>query len=221
MRKINFLPNHYYHLYGRGVAKQPIFLDKRDWARFLFLILYLQTPEKINHIGKVVKRYVEKGKFNISEETLSKILQNRDVELLVFTLMPNHFHLLAMEKKEGGISAYMHRVLTAYSMYFNKKYERSGHVFQGPFQARVILSDAQLNITSAYIHRNQREIKKWKNREDKYPWSSFIDYSKDSRWGKLLCQDVLLEQFGNKKRYTDFVLDTMIDKEDILDGLKD
>ena len=58
---------------------------------------------------------------------------------------------------------------------------------------------------SAYIHRNPRDIKEWKNREHKYPWSSFQDCIGENRWGELLVPDIFLNQFSSKGAYQDFV----------------
>lgn len=127
------------------------------------------------------------------------------VELVAFCIMPNHFHLIVKELEEGGIATYMQRVLTAYSKYYNTKYEKSGHVFQGPYGAVHIEDDRQLLHLSAYIHRNPREISKWFNKEDQYPWSSYRDFIGDNRWGNLLLPDIVLGQFKDKKHYHKFV----------------
>lgn len=119
--------------------------------------------------------------------------------------MPNHFHLLIKEVDEGGISAYMQRVLNAYSKYYNTKYEKSGHIFQGPYKAVHIENNDQLLHVSCYIHRNPREITKWFRREAQYQWSSYSDLIGENRWGKLLIPDILLGQFKNKGEYHEFV----------------
>jgi putative transposase len=127
------------------------------------------------------------------------------VELTAFALMPNHFHLIVYEAKEGGISKYMQRVQESYSKYFNKKYGKSGHLFQGPFQAVHIKDNNQLLHLSAYIHRNPREIKQWKNKEHRYTWSSFMDYLEENRWSDLLKHKIITEQFSGYKDYKKFV----------------
>ena len=132
-------------------------------------------------------------------------MKKRTVELVAFCIMPNHFHLIIKELEEGGIATYMQRVLTAYSKYYNTKYEKSGHVFQGPYQAVHVGDNRQLLHLSAYIHRNPREISKWFNKEDQYQWSSYRDYIGENRWGDLLLLDIVLGQFKNKKKYHEFV----------------
>ncbi len=204
-RKVQFAPGEHYHLYGRGVAKQKLFLDTRDYVRFLFLILYFQSPKPIYNTSTIVSSFIKHNRFNVTKETIEKIIKNRIVALVSFTPMPNHFHLIVEETEEGGISTYMQKVLVAYANYFNAKYKKSGHVFQGPFQAVHIKDNRQLLYTSAYIHRNSRELRKWKNKEVSYPWSSYQDCVKENRWGKLLKTDLLVGQFKNGKEYDKYV----------------
>ncbi|MEX0917145.1 MAG: transposase [Candidatus Paceibacterota bacterium] len=205
MRNTQFAEGEFYHLVGRGNSKQILFLEKRDYVRFLYLLLYGQLSEPLSNIGKRVTCFEKTGAF-FSRRRKNDLAQEKHlIELVAFTIMPNHFHLLVGGKSENGISAYMHRLLMAYAKYFNEKYERSGHVFQGPFRAVHIEDNTQLLHTSAYIHKNQREVGKWKNKEHEYPWSSYQDYVKGSRWEELLSRDIILEQFSSVGEYANFV----------------
>ena len=97
----------------------------------------------------------------------------------------------------------MQRVLNAYSKYYNTKYEKSGHIFQGPYKIVHVEDDVQLKHLSAYIHRNPREIIQWKHRYESYPWSSYNDIVLSNRWGDLIMPQILLEE--GVKEYEDFV----------------
>lgn len=205
MRKIKIAPGEYYHVYNRGNNKQKIFHDERDWIRFLFLILHLQSPVVFFNISRYVSTYVRHRVFNISKTSRTQIINNKVVELINFTQMPNHFHLTVLEKKEGGVSQYMQRIQDAYTKYFNTKYGLHGHLFQGPFQIVHIKNNEQLLHLSAYIHRNPREIKQWFKKEDRYPWSSYQDYVAENRWKDFLCPQIVLEQFSNKNEYKNFL----------------
>ncbi|MEK7175563.1 MAG: transposase [Patescibacteria group bacterium] len=206
MRKVSPAPGEYYHIYNRGTNKQVIFLDERDWARFMFLIIYLQSPVvSFNNAGRHVSSYIKNSTFNVTQKDIEEIVKTRSVELINFALMPNHFHLMVHELKENGISNYMHRVSTAYTNYFNIKYERSGHLTQGPYKAVCVSGNDQLLYLSAYIHRNPREIKMWTNKEHEYPWSSYQDCVGKNRWGDLLKPEIILEQFSSKEDYHKFV----------------
>jgi putative transposase len=78
--------------------------------------------------------------------------------------MPNHFHILAKEIIENGISTYMRKLLTAYSMYFNKKYKRTGKLYEGVFKSVHIDKDEYLKYIYSYIHLNPAKLinKNWK-----------------------------------------------------------
>lgn len=113
------------------------------------------------------------------------------VNIGAYCLMPNHFHILVHEKSEGGISKFMLKLSTAYSMYFNKLNDRSGALFQGPFKAKHADNDEYLKYLFAYIHLNPLKIidPNWRNYGaidrskaesyvKNYPYSSFGDYFK-------------------------------------------
>lgn len=205
MRNILIVPNEHYHIYNRGTNKQDIFLDTRDWVRFLFLIIYFQSSSHIYNIGFYVSNFIKNSVFNISERKLKEITEKRAVKLINFCLMPNHFHLTVRETQKGGIPKYMEKVQKAYTKYFNAKYKRSGHLFQGPYKIVYEGTEEQMLYLSAYIHRNPRELKEWKNKEDKYPWSSFQDYLGKNRWGILLETDDITKKFPTTREYFAFV----------------
>ena len=203
MRKTIIAPGEYYHLCNRAVNKQVIFYDSNDYFRFLFLTLYFQSEMKFQQINRLVKEFVQHRVLDSID--VDKIVDKRAVELVAFCIMPNHFHLLIKEVEEEGIASYMQRVLNAYAKYYNTKYEKSGHVFQGPYRAVHIEDDRQLLHVSAYIHRNPREIAKWFKKEEQYPWSSYQDFIRENRWGNLLLSDIVLGQFKDKLEYHKFV----------------
>jgi putative transposase len=197
----------HYHVMNRGAYKSTIFREKRDYLHFLFLILYLQSPVIIQKMTRVTKTGSVSDGFNVSLEQQEEILAERFVELISFCLMPNHFHLLMRETQEKGISLYMQRVLTAYTKYFNTKYETPGHVFQGRYKHVHVEDNEQLLYLSTYIHRNPRELSAWKGKEEQYPFSSLQDYVDKNRWGDLIKTDIIAGQFEGttKSNYRDFV----------------
>ena len=107
-----------------------------------------------------------------------------------YCLMPNHFHLLIKEIAEGGITKFMHRVGTSYTMYFNVKRERVGNLFVKPFRSKHVAGDIYFRRVAQYIHLNPVELfePQWKTgvvsngdvlerRLKKYPYSSLPEYS--------------------------------------------
>ena len=123
MRNIKIAPGEYYHILNRGMSKQLIFHDNVDRIRFLFLILYFQSPIILQNIGRPVRSFVKHSVFNI-EEMKKGIVKSRFVELVSFCLMPNHFHLIVKEIEENGIARYMQRILNSYTKYYNTKYKK-------------------------------------------------------------------------------------------------
>lgn len=200
-RRENISIGEYYHICNRENNKQSLFIEEKDWIRFLFLIIFLQSPIIFYNIGRHVSYFVRHRKFNIFND----VLKNRYVELINFCIMPNHFHITAREIKKGGISKYLQRLQIAYTKYFNTKYGKSGHLFQGAFRSIHIENNEQLLHLSAYIHRNPREISKNKDKEEKYYWSSYQDYINKNRWGDFLKREIISDQFNNQDEYQDFV----------------
>jgi len=176
-RKISFSEGEYYHVYNRGVEKRVTFVDDRDRKRFQSL-LYLCNGTK-----PVVHRLIQ-GETLYEEDMGEKI-----TALGAYKLMPNHFHLLIREISEGGITEFMRKITTAYTMYFNKKYERVGPLFQGAFKAEHVTRDEHLKYLFAYIHLNIikliepkwrekgiRNAKKARKYLESYQFSSYLDY---------------------------------------------
>jgi putative transposase len=215
-RNINFSIGEYYHAYTRGNDKRKIFLDEKDYIRFLVLLYTSNSTETIhlsnfNGLGKIsglLKMFNQKRK-----DTL--------VDIGAYCLMPNHVHLLLKEKIDGGISLFTQKLFTAYSMYFNRRHQRTGKLFDSVFKAEHADDDNYLKYLYAYIHLNPISLveKKWKEKiiEDKtqakkflnkYNYSSYLDYSGIGREeGKILNIDAFPEYFE-----TIFDFNSMIDE---------
>ncbi len=198
-------PNEYFHIFSRGVLKQPIFLIQSDYLRFLFPILTFQGEYVVKNVSREIENSVQSRTLHIDGNITKEVLKERTVELTAFCLVPNHFHLLVRERTENGISKYMQRVLTAYAKYFNLRHDRNGYLFQGKYKDVHIENDRQLMHTSAYIHKHPCEIG-WRGKEHLYPWSSYQDCIDENRFKSLLVTEILTERFkdGNFS-YKDFV----------------
>lgn len=197
----------YYHVYNRGAHKRSVFHDQKDYMRFLFLLIYFQSPVQFSKVGRIAGTFDRLSGFAVTERDFAHVLLSRSVEIVSFCIMPNHFHILLRELVEGGVERYMQRIGDAYTKYAHEKYALSGHVFQGRYQAKHIPDNEYLMHLSAYIHRNPRELKGWKGREAEYPWSSYRDYVDENRWGGLLALEIILDQFEGTKasNYADFI----------------
>lgn len=181
-RKTAFVQGEFYHLYNRGVDKRILFTSEKDYRRFILLLHVLNTNENLK-IRDIIK--------NTSHTDLFK-RKNKDplVAIGAYCLMPNHFHLLITPIVDGGISKFMLKIQTAYSMYFNKKNNRSGALFQGIFKSQHANTDEYLRYLYSYIHLNPAKLKQkdWREKINKnttetlrsfvatYPYSSIDEY---------------------------------------------
>lgn len=148
---------------------------------------------------------------------LDEYLKKHPVTLLAYCLMPNHIHLLLSQDTEESIEKFIHRLHTSYTMYFNKKYERIGAVFQGRFKAKPVATDEYLLHVSRYIHLNPMDLSV-KNRIlnlNQYPWSSYKEYIKINETKRSFSKpERILNYFGSdikkskgKYKYKHFVED--------------
>jgi putative transposase len=205
-----FAPNEFFHSYNRGVEKRKIFLNQKDIDRFLMLLYVCNSKESI-HLSNLKKPRLDKVLIIPRKDDL--------VHIGAYCLMPNHFHLLLRENIEGGVSLFMQKLLTGYTMYFNKKYDRSGSLFQGTFKASHCDNDNYLKYLFAYIHLNPLKIiqKDWKEKGIKnlkeakkflesYSKSSYLDYIKQGRIeGNILSKSSFPEYFKKDKDFDDFI----------------
>lgn len=206
----------YYHIFNRGVNKQPIFQGIRDYKRALDIFEFYSFNPKLRFSKFLLLSKEEKSNFM---DSLHKI-NDKLVDLICFCLMPNHFHLLLNQLKDNGISKYMANLQNSFTRYFNTKHERIGPLLQGQFKAVLIEDDNQLLHVSRYIHLNPYSSYVVKDLEglEQYPWSSFPEYL--GRAAVKICnKDVILSQFKDKEDCKKFVFD-QADYQRRLEGIK-
>lgn len=185
------------HIFNRGINKNPIFLDEADKRRFI------ESLYKLNNKGSAI-RDRSRNMFNKPPE------QKKLVEILKWTLMPNHFHLLLLEKEKGGITEFIKRLANSYTKYFNMKYKRSGYLFQNRTQTLLLETKQQFQYIPSYIDLSPLSLSypNWKengvHNADKaidwladYEWSSFYDYEKNipRDYSCIINKDKFYEEF--------------------------
>lgn len=140
-----------YHVILRTVGDTVVFEKTEDFYRGIFSIYEFNNSDSVNMWKRKNERAVEKKR----RGRIAPTLQTRDmfVDIFAFSFMPNHLHLLLKQIKDNGITNFMKKLGTGFAMYFNKKYERKGHLFN-KFKAIHIEDDVQLKNTFAYIHTN-------------------------------------------------------------------
>lgn len=174
LRPHSFIDDEIYHVYNRGNSKQTIFHDEQDHEYFVNLLSIMNTQKRI----------------------ASRITKTKDTDNLIdigaYCLMPNHFHIMIKQRKEDGVVLFMRKILTAYAMYYNKKYKRTGGLFEGKFKSKHVGEDRYLKYLFSYIHLNPVKIidQNWKISTRRpsneilqflisYKYSSFGEYYRD------------------------------------------
>lgn len=184
----------YYHVYARGASKESIYRDDTDKAYFSYLLSrHLGKEPVVNKQGYAYPYY--RGK----------------VEVVAYCFMGNHFHLLVYQYERGALQRLMKSVMTAYSMYFNRKYKRTGSLFENRYKASQITSDTYLMHISRYIHLNPRS---WR----RYEWSSY-QHIFDTTGPEWLEPTRVAELFASRQSYHDFMT-SYEDMKESLDIIK-
>ena len=128
-------------------------------------------------------------------QTLANKKRDDSYLLYAYCLMSNHLHLLIREKKQN-ISQIMKRINIAYAYYFNKKYNRVGHVFQDRFKSEPVEEEGYLLSVIRYIHNNPLDAK-MVNDSILYPWSSYNYYINESK-KNIIDKEEILTIFSSK-----------------------
>ncbi len=198
----------YFHIFNRGVEKRSIFLDNKDFDRFLTSMTAFNTKEPIGSLFELA--FLPKQNVARSSPPL--------VEIVSYCLNPNHFHLLLRQRLENGISSFIQRLSGGYTRYFNIKYKRSGVLFQGKYKSVPILSNEQLLYVSAYINLNNH-VHRLGSRTTKSSWDEYMGSASHA----ICTKDIILGQFHNKKEYEVFAketLDQILENKELAKELK-
>jgi len=200
LRDKKFVSGEYYHIYNRGNDKRDIFLDEEDYKRFVKLLYICNSNLNFKFSHSVVDQNIDA--FDLYRE--SPI-----VEILSWVIMPNHFHIILTFKENNfqldynPISEFMRKLSTAYVMYFNKRHNKTGGLFEGKFKSKHIDKENYFQYLFSYIHLNPVKLiqddwkqkgildkKKAKEFLLKYEYSSLIDFNGAKRKeGKIISKD--------------------------------
>jgi len=203
----------WYHCYNRGVDKRIIFEDAGDYNRFL-LLLYMGNGSVPLHIANMRNRDLRSVLEDISIDRGDPL-----IEIGAYSLIPNHFHLILKEILEGGIALFTQRIFTAYTMYFNKKYERTGNLLSGVFKSQHVDDDVYLKQVVSYTHLNAAELfdQKWKEGQSnlekieagllEYPYSSLSDFLGHKRPERKILGDSIFELFETIPTLQEMIVD--------------
>ncbi|PIQ85464.1 MAG: addiction module toxin RelE [Candidatus Omnitrophica bacterium CG11_big_fil_rev_8_21_14_0_20_45_26] len=168
--------------------------------------LRLQFPGAYYHVfsrGNEKREIVrEEYDYRMFLSILVECAEKDEVVIYAYCIMPNHFHLL-IQTKQANLAVFMKRLIGTYTMRFNYRHERVGHLFQGRYKSIVIDKDTYLLELSRYIHLNPCKAKLVDNPVD-YVWSSMRYFVRDEPPSFLGSLEIM-NQFQSPVDYQTFV----------------
>ncbi|WP_040213386.1 transposase [Clostridium polynesiense] len=171
-----WFPGCMYHITARGTHKEPIFKSYSDFYMYLRML----------------------------QECLD-YYEEQEYELLGYCLMSNHVHLLIRSGK-SHIGDFMRKLHSMYALYFNNKYEVSGHLYEERYFSEVIMDSAQLMEASRYVHLNPVRANIVNNPQD-YEFSSYNMYIGKEEENFIKTQMILgfFPEKHKRRKYRNFV----------------
>lgn len=210
-QKRNITTDGIYHILNKGVDGRKIFLNDKDYLRFIHDLFEFNDTNPVNNITYFFRNNKSK---DIARPYINKKPRELLVEILAFCLMPTHYHLLLKPRFDDGISRFMKKLNMGYAKYFNEKYKREGTLFQNRFKSIAITNDAHFIHLPYYIHYNPLDLiaPEWRERKisdygkatqflKDYRWSSHLDYLGNNNFPSVTQRDFLLEVFGGNEKY--------------------
>lgn len=193
------------HIYNKGVEAKIIFNDEQDYEVFLgYLKDYLTPPADPESIKQA---FTVNGRLFRGVPHQPKNYFNQ-VELIAYCLMPNHFHLLLHQKTTGSIENFIKSLCIRYSIYFNKKYQRTGTLFGGRYKCIRIDNPSHLRLLTRYFHQAGG-------------YSSYPEYLSKRHTPWVNTNVVLSLQKDSQSSYQDFVDKSQLDptEQKLLEGI--
>lgn len=212
-RKINFLEHEVYFVFNKGNFSHDIFHDEQDYQRFL----------KIIFLSNGIKKFKYKDLLKYNKNIFELNNGEKIVNIIAFVCLPNSFYFLLENKPQkiaknigvnkhldNNLSVFMKRVSSAYSMYYNKKYNKTGSLFEGKFKAEHISDLNYFKYLFSYINLSPINLiqKDWlevgiknidftKNFLEDYKYSSFKYFF--PKFGNLVSENLIETETFYKK----------------------
>lgn len=210
MERPQFVTDEIYHVYCRGVEKRRIFMNDKDYFRAIHDLFEFNDTAPAQTLYHHLTYEVGLHKFEERLWKLERKPRKLLVEILCFCLMPNHYHFLLKQLRDGGITEFMRKFGTGYTNYFNKKYDRVGPLFQGRFKAVHVTEQRHLLYLPHYIHLNPLDtyMPEWREKKIKnvakalkflesYRWSSYPDYIGKKNFPSVTQRKFIQEIYGS------------------------
>jgi len=178
--------------------------------------LRVTEPGFYHIINRGVERrliYLEEEDYILFLDLLTKVAKDYSINIHAFCLMSNHYHIL-LETKEENISKAIQFLNDKYAKYFNKKYKRVGHLWQGRFKSYYLYDDAHFWIVAKYIERNPVKANMVDNLST-YKYQSFFQWNSNGDYYSLINNSMIFDM--TIEEYTDYIsTDLQVDALDIV-----
>lgn len=186
-RKSIFRNSSYYYLCNKCLDRRLLFRENEDYLYFIYLLYYFNRPAavELRHLN------LDFSNRKTSHFRLKDSAPLPYVKIIGFCLLPDSFSLIVKQLASNGISNFMQKLGTGYSLHYNKKYERSGPIFCGSFKS-IYLDKSVIDKALIFIHLLPSRLfthSSLKNRYlkiKKYVWSSLPYYLGQRNWSPLL-----------------------------------
>jgi len=193
----------------------------------------MARPFRIQYEGAiyhVMSRGIERGTIFLTDkdylrflECLERAVEKFNLEIFTFVLMGNHYHLLLRTPK-SNLSKAMQWLQTAYSVYYNLKHQRSGHLFQGRYKSILVGEESYWQKLSFYIHLNPIRAGMVKDLND-YRWSSYHDYVRLQKVHKWVLAEEILKELSESKqsaqiKYRELIIEASGQEKKVLEEIK-
>lgn len=176
-------------------------IEKVNIKRFFRATRKLTVPGLVSHITQRAAGkeplFIEDGDYLFMLGLLKEVAQKYSLQVYAFCLMPNHVHLLLSPTKENLYDV-MRDLFSRYAKRFNRKYERKGHLFGGPYRQAVCFDNGYLLAASLYIHLNPVRASIVTDPLD-YRWSSSRLYCHEKAPSSFVDLDFVLNVLSGPK----------------------
>ncbi len=214
-----------YHVLNCGIDGRKLFCDSRDYARFVHDLYEFNDTAPAQEFNR-------RNFHDANAGHRMPHIRKRLVDIHGWCLMEDHYHLLISELVKGGLIKFMMKVNVGYAKYYNERYGRRGHLFQGKTRKILVAREAHFLYILHYLHLNPLDYlkgaTKWREREKniikntnealkylgKYRWSSYLDYCEKKNFPSILTKDLFGNVFEN---YTEAIKDYLKSAE-VLSG---
>lgn len=182
--------------------------------RFQSKDCFYHVMSRGNHKKEI---FISDSDYNKFFEYLMLAKTKYNFNLYAYCLMPNHYHLF-IQILQPNLSKIMHYINTSYTIYYNRKQNEKGHLFQGRFKSILVDEDNYFFELTRYIHLNPVKAK-IVSLPQKYKWSSFNGYIKPKTDRYLDYSEIESRLAMNPKEYKNFVLGNIHEKETLLNNV--